>query len=64
MSPNIDIFAGKNALSLIRDGGLVPDCVCHCEGATRSEFMTEWKIFSELLIEILATEESPVPSLH
>jgi hypothetical protein len=33
--------------------------VCHSEGATRSGSMTEWKIFSEMLIEALATEESP-----
>jgi hypothetical protein len=33
MSPNIDIFAGKNALSLIRDGGLVPDMVEVAAGA-------------------------------
>jgi len=26
--------------------------------------MAEWKIFSEMLIEILATEESPGPSLQ
>jgi hypothetical protein len=33
MSPNIDISAGKNALSLVRDGGLDPDMVEVAAGA-------------------------------
>jgi len=32
--------------------------VCHSEGATRSGSMAEWKIFIEMLIKILATEEN------
>ena len=41
-----------------------PSFICHSEGATRSGSIPDWKIFSEMLIEIPATEESPFPSLH
>jgi hypothetical protein len=33
MSSNIDIFAGKHALALVRDGGLHPDMVEVIAGA-------------------------------
>jgi hypothetical protein len=36
--------------------------VCHSEGAIRSSIMAEKKIFSNILIEPSATEESLVPN--
>jgi hypothetical protein len=32
--------------------------ICHSEGATRRDLMAEKKIFSDMLLETTATEES------